>query len=584
MRRCGLWIACADFLSLSLSASFDVQALRTALREDVKEELQQIRHDQQEMKERLALAISVSMSSPSTADLGRRVWDGCQLRADGIADSVSAMAPAAILAVATYEGLVNKFDANPGAQLPGTKEHVWVALVTPTLMQLLRAHLRQKLLVNSELVPWIRTESNLPDYFQKPDLFICDEVAFLTGNRPLVKETSSASSKYADSLRDASFLFGSCAWPLRDAVHCLLEAKVKISLHDNIGEVFPKIQNLLRHSHRASQKCCLFDMHTIHLLTFTSTGLQSSHRFAWTAPGSVHTLIDFISPRGMLDPVWLHCLRHLCTQFHAHPVLGQAFLGTGAHGKVFRVRRAEAAAAAVSSSSAAAAPPSLLPSTLSSTSSPPSVESLSTYALKIVDRVHLDSLDAERLKLHTILSRAKLAGSAATAAAVLPTFVSDVKRVTTSDGDPVGAGLLLAPVGAPLSVWKDSTRPSNKAAQALLSDVFDALLQLHRAGITHGDARLENVVRVAQGGGDGDGGSQVVWIDFRVSAIESSIEEQQWWDFRSCLKSFFNHYHRTLDREPDWHTLRDSYHNVVSLGGSLPRLVQAAWAAVSQAP
>jgi len=76
-------------------------------------------------------------------------------------------------------------------------------------------------------------------------------------------------------------------------------------------------------------------MQSIYLFTFTSTGLQSSQRIGWTSPGSLRTLLDFISPLGMVEPVWLRCLRQLCTLFNGQPVTGAAFLGTGAHGKVF---------------------------------------------------------------------------------------------------------------------------------------------------------------------------------------------------------------------------------------------------------
>ena len=583
---------------------------------------QEMKLSQQEMKEHLALAVSASMSSPSAADLGRRVWESCQIKSERITGDVSSLQPAPILTAAAYKELHSKFECNPGAQQAGSKEQVWVALVTPTLMQLLASHIPHLRLVNSELIKWIRTESNLPDYFQKPDLFICDDVAYIAASPPLIQDKSSASNKYAASIRDPTFLFGSCAWPLRDAVRCLLEAKVKISIHENIGEIFPKIQNLLRYSHRASHKCVLFDITDIQLLTFTSTGLQSSQRFAWTDSGSAQMLLDFISPVGMLDPVWLSCLRCLCVHFHAQPVPGQSFLGAGAHGKVFRVRPVEdvsaasaAAAAAACSSSAAAGSASAAASALSSElrasvlpgiapSGCERVVNASCYALKVVDSTHLDSLDAERFKLHTIVcNQVQAAAASVTPLAaprvgrVLPTYVSDVHRVSGVGGQPMGAGLLLAPVGSPLSLWNGSKQCSKTEGQALLTELLDALLLLHRAGISHGDARLENVVRVASvaGGGslesEGDTNagttentSHLVWIDFRESVYRSSVEAEQWWDFQVCLKSFFKHYHRKVDSEPQWSNqsqLKDTYLAYVRDDSGLTAgLVQAAWAVV----
>jgi len=385
-------------------------------------------------------------------------------------------------------------------------------------MELVSALHPRKLLVNSELIGWVRTEAEISDFFQKPDLFVCDPVAYVAGARPRITDKSSVSSKYAASLRTDAFLFGSCAWPLRDAVLCLLEAKVKIELHEALGEVFSKAQNLLRGTTMASLKCCLFDMETMYLLVFTSTGLLSSQRFPLTALGSFQVVADFILSPAAVEPVWLRTMRQLCAAFDVVPVAGSAFLGSGAHGKVFRVQ---------SPSSSSAASASLV--------EPPH------FALKVVDRRHQDSLDAEHLKLQRLITT-----HAAAAHGVVPTFVSPTVRHTADpSGVPLGSGLLLQPVGE----WVWSERPSN--CQAVLFEVLGALVQLHQLGVVHGDARLENLVRV-------DGG-RLVWIDFRECQLEATQELQRWWDLRTCLDSFSRHYRRSLSHEVDLGGLQEQY-------------------------
>ena len=190
------------------------------------------------------------LSSPSRAELGRSIWEACQSKAEGINEASRVRAPAPLLPADTHKALKAQYKA-----ISGSKENVWVALLTPRLAELVASLSPRKVLVNSALIGWIRTEAEGSDFFQKPDLFVCDPAAYLAGPRPRTTDKSSASTKFAASLRNDAFLFGSCAWPLRDAILCLVEAKVKIELHEAIGEVFSKAQNVLRGTTMASLKC-----------------------------------------------------------------------------------------------------------------------------------------------------------------------------------------------------------------------------------------------------------------------------------------------------------------------------------------
>jgi hypothetical protein len=274
----------------------------------------------------------------------------------------------------------------------------------------------------------------------------------------------------------------------------------------------------------------------MYLLTFTSTGLLSSQRFALHAPGSFQAVADFVLPSSAREPGWLRTMRQLCAAFDVAPVFGAAFLGAGAHGKVFRVQSLSAAASAPAVATAGSA---------SSFSQQPA----STFALKVVDRRHQDSLDAEHLKLQRLLGSSF--NSSSTTCTCLPSFVSPtVARATDLSGEPLGSGLLLQPVGE----WVWAQRPSN--CQTVLYEVLAALLQLHQSGVVHGDARLENLVRA-------DGG-RLVWIDFRECQIEAEQELQCWWDLRTCLHNFARHYHRSAVEDGAFEALRAQYAAVCS--------------------
>ena len=476
------------------------------------------------------------LSSPSRAELGRSVWEACQSKSEGISEASRIHAPTPLLTQAEHEALKERYKANSGS-----RENVWVALLTPRLMELVASFSPRKLLVNSELIGWVRTEADISNLFQKPDLFVCDPVAYVADAQPRTTDKSSASSKYAATLRTGAFVFGSCAWPLRDAVLCLLEAKVKIDLHEAIGEIFSKVQNLLRGTTMASFKCCLFDMESMYLFTFTNTGLLSSQHFPLIAPGSFRTVADFICPPSVIEPVWLRTVRQLCTAFDVEPVDGSAFLGSGAHGKVFRVQSHLSVSAASSGASSAVSPS----------------HAVIPFALKIVDHRHQDSLDAEHLKLQRLLT------STANRLSILPTFVSPKVQhaIDPSSGSPLGSGLLLQPVGR----WVWAERPSN--IQAALYEVLDALVQLHQLDVVHGDARLENLLRVDD---------RLVWIDFRECQIEASQELQRWWDLRTCLNNFIRHCRGDRTQQLEFEDLQEQYARL-SLFASGPSASSPDW-------
>jgi len=114
----------------------------------------------------------------------------------------------------------------------------------------------------------------------------------------------------------------------------------------------------------------------------------------------------------------------------------------------------------------------------------------------------------------------------------------------------------------PVGQWVGAERPSN--VEKIFGEVLDTLLQLHLLDVTHGDARLENLIRVEEG--------NLVWIDFRESQIEASQQQERWWDLRTCLSNFSRHFQNNVTHETDFtdlQSLYESFHTSATLLSSL---------------
>jgi tRNA A-37 threonylcarbamoyl transferase component Bud32 len=190
----------------------------------------------------------------------------------------------------------------------------------------------------------------------------------------------------------------------------------------------------------------------------------------WVQQGSRQLLEKFANMR---EP-WLCILDAVCLQLGVKPVEGEAFLGFGSYGRVFRVVKKKSS---------------------SSSRSP-------QLALKIVCGVSMPLLyEAQCLRMAKSLAEDIVIG-----------VEGEVVEVTD------GAGLVLSCVGRPVL-------PDNKYVDKVVS----ALVELHRRKIVHGDPRLPNIVAVGQG---------LQWIDFREARFDSSIGSAFVNDMRSLAASF----------------------------------------------
>lgn len=435
-----------------------------------------------------------------------------------------------ILSAAELQRLLGKLDAS-------YLEVELVALLTPTLLDVIRQLPDpDQLLVNSESLRWLRTESGVDDHFQKPDLFVCHRSAFVAGSSPA--GTTDAATRAAQFRVDSAtgleaFLLGRCAWQLREAVECIIEAKRrKMTLNEALGECFAKAQNLLRDSPRPTRKVVLFDAQCVQLLVFTSSGLLSLQKFEWTAPGSFVVLLDFLHTPPTAEPDWLCVLRGACSHFRVTLAPTNAFLGQGATGRVFQVLKSstclagEDAEEEVKSAGAASAPRG--------------------YALKVVEGgkqgEHITSLCREVEQLTRLLSTPE----DRPVRRHLPRSCSELYTAYDPEGrEQLGAAAMFEPVGVSLGEAKRS--------ESLWMEVCRALAALHAAGIWHGDPRLPNLVRVSASkpragatatrlasASSSTADAELVWIDFRTSS-HSATPFDICFDCRVLLHSFFAH-------------------------------------------
>ena len=216
----------------------------------------------------------------------------------------------------------------------------------------------------------------------------------------------------------------------------------------------------------------LYESHNGHPVSLVKTALATQ--------GSRELARDFLC-RPLAEPPLIRLLRRLCSHLRVEatesaPGAG-AFLGAGASGRVFCVRRLAAGGDGGSGDSGA-----------------------QLFALKACCDASPGDVAFEFSQL----------ASAAAAGAPVVRVVEDSLRAFFDDesGQPAGGGYLMAEVLTPCLVKSATQR---KAA-------FATLAALHAAGFTHGDARKPNLLTR---------GGSLLWIDLRAASATSTPEAAQ---------------------------------------------------------
>ncbi|KAJ8562040.1 hypothetical protein ON010_g7639 [Phytophthora cinnamomi] len=295
-----------------------------------------------------------------------------------------------------------------------TNEAVFDAFITPFFSTIL--HSCGLVFVNSERYQWLSQSTLVTKNTDlKPDGFATHRGMFR--GKPVPND---------GVLRPSGFRFGAAAEELFDCL-ILFESKLTIT-EAAFGQVVRYLQNFCPD---ASASAILFDRRSFWLIKSHRSVVVTVQKAMWANIGSKALFQNFITDN--VSP-WVKHLTIACLCLGVDVVEGDAFLGRGAHGRVFKVSRQDG----------------------------------KTFALKIVDKCSVGRLYQEEKAL-----------SSAQHTGLTTSLVG--KLIET----PESAALLLSPVGKPL--------PRPRTQQEVRS-LFGLLWQLHANDLVHGDPRVPNVI------------------------------------------------------------------------------------------
>ena len=310
-------------------------------------------------------------------------------------------------------------------------------------------------LVNSELFPWLEHPAGrgFTGLRLKPDLF--------RSWAPFVEGRAAGDGQGEGPGYDFGML-GSVALQHAGTVTEVYEAKGGVLSRSDFGELCA-YHDALGHGVRRG---VLFGPRAFWLYKTVHASPLKLVRACWTDEGSADTFRDFFVPDAQdeLDapePPLLGLLRTVLSRLDTALSVaadGRCYLGSGATGHVFTVRA-------------------------------PSDES--PCALKVVIAANAIGIASEYTRMIS---------AAAAGAPVIPPVTGSLTIVGT------GGAFLLARVGVPVSV----------ASVRACSRAFAALAALHATGVTHGDARLANLLDV-----DGE----LCWIDLLGIVVAADERE-----------------------------------------------------------
>lgn len=355
-------------------------------------------------------------------------------------------------------------------------EHQVVAFMTPRFESVFSAHKTKFCVYNSEEHRWLKASSEASaTYNLKPDLIVC-HAAIVSRKQPFTSQ-----DEVVQNLRSSNnFKYGVLAeWKLRHAIGLTCEAKMNIG---NGNTAFGEVINYGSHlcfgkGGPVAARLLLFDKTQCWLIEVVKGAVANVTTCRWLDKGSSNLLRGFVRSDKMIE-----ILQEACAHFSL-TVEEDSFLGAGAFGHVFRATR---------------------------------IMDGKEVALKIVVERPENNDHEVRLETERLLMQA--------AYELCPEYVMRAEE----DGFATfrhGAAFLLSEVGE---------HYSKLAPQKIV----DSLKELHRQGILHGDARLENVLCV---------NGMPVWIDFADSLLTGGLpftmrKEIELQNLKKCVAERFNGY------------------------------------------
>ncbi|KAJ3077505.1 hypothetical protein HDU99_001143, partial [Rhizoclosmatium hyalinum] len=321
--------------------------------------------------------------------------------------------------------------------------------------------------VNSEVYRWLQETGVCTVTDFQPDYIVTLKGLYERKDEP--KDDSQEARNLARTTHGTTFHFGHPPKELWNTV-TILQSKLNFNEEKDFGEVVRYLEHLNEHAHAV-----LFDRRRCWLIrTRENHDIRSIEEVNWSFGGSKQKFVDFIL--SSLDP-WRSVVLEACNIFNVELADSNAFLGAGATGRVFKVRRLETA---------------------------------ETFALKLV--VETDDVDV--YSLHDECNLLKAAHGTGVVASVIQQF----KRFR----DGTAAGMLISPVGSPIS--------RRNLSLQLLHQIAQALFALHKGGFEHGDSRLANLIQTDD--------NQLLWIDPRFSYFNMELRWKQ--DASALSRSILN--------------------------------------------
>lgn len=349
-------------------------------------------------------------------------------------------------------------------------------------------------LVNSERQAWVEDPNG--GEASKPDMIVLHSALYTRYKTSVDRE-----------LDGPGFNFGHLAnFDLCDSISATLEWRVNIgdNHHAAFGQGLDYVRRMgdfdfsgVHHEDDVVEQRLMVADKKGFALSEVWRGRAISYRHgSWSSPGSRDAICDFFTMKRL----WLDALNASCSELKVTPILpscdsgSSSFLGRGAQGRVFLVRRLESGEA-----DAGATPPTPL-------------------ALKIsIGSAGCNFLIAEAKRYEEMARK----------------FASASPSITTTlegsyvDVDMRYASLLLSPVG---------TRLGPPFTMYQIRAALISLRQLSVQGVYHGDARWPNVIWV----GDGSSGS-AIWADFQTSVILTSVSADR---FAADVRTFWKSFHQ----------------------------------------
>jgi hypothetical protein len=326
--------------------------------------------------------------------------------------------------------------------------------------------------VNSEEEQWIHTRLHHSDNFQKPDGCSAIPNLYISGN--VHREEALHDLRV---LHPAEYKFGKGIWSIRD-MYKVWEYKVKIYPADR-GKAYSYALHLSREDPHNLYIVILCDALNLYIISARNGAIVTVQKTTWSTAGSRDWLIRTLQVKSK----WHELLDKCCEELQVCVV---RFLGAGSCGRCFEVADA----------------------------------SDTRYILKTVLTIHSrDSL----LERGTVFEYQSLAYRLTEVPHVVRVKGDSLKFIT-SGGSSLGVAYLMTQVGTPLVEEMCKQQP-------LFRQLLSALIEIHKCGFCHGDARVANAVILDD---------SVVWVDFMITGINAStLNRYLHQDVEMLVKSVF---------------------------------------------